>query len=254
LCDKRDEQETDYISYMDHRKLAHSIFLKKNTIIHSYLEPNVNNPGFYCRSCETLYFTDMLPGTDDINFYCRICQASYRTLQNYKTHLKHSYDIVLKPFKGKMKDTLPDVDDPNFHISACNITHKTKFIYRSHLRNRHVPHKTGLNPNPALKSNLEDYNNYCCSCDMQLLCRKWYDNHLNTRHEIKVRNGTILPDWSNSNNYCPSCETSFSNIDVYQGLCRHIHKMNLQGTTEEIQKLGTTIPDLNNPNFLLYCL
>ena len=136
-----------------------------------------------------------------------------------------------------------------YHIFILTLTHKTKFIYRSHLRNRHVPHKAGLNPNPALKLNLEDYSNYCCSYNMQLLCRKWYDNHLNTRHGIKVRNGTILPDWSNSNNYCPSCETSFSNIDVYQGLCRHIHKMNLQDTTEETEKLGTTKPDLNNPNF-----
>lgn len=283
LCDKCDEQETDYISYMDHRKLAHSVFLKENTIIHPYLEPNVNDPDFYCCSCEASYLTrreyrehlreihhmilmvladeirsltntntaDILPDPDDINFYCRVCQVSYRTLQKYRTHLKHFHNMILTPFKGKMKDALLNVDDPNFHCSACDITHKTKFAYHSHLRNRHVPHTAGPNANPTIKPNLNDHNNYCCSCDMQFLCRKWYDNHLKTRHGVKFRNGTILPDWNDPNNYCQSCETLFSNINAYQGHCRYIHKMNPQGASEETKKVDTTLPDPNDPNF--YC-
>ncbi|KAI8642923.1 hypothetical protein BD408DRAFT_415852 [Parasitella parasitica] len=281
-CKKCNVEETTYLSYLEHRKTAHSISHKERErkIKHHGLEPSVNDPNFYCRSCEESHEnrrkyrqhlraihhmvlkpliektkkqinTEEVPDPEDPNHYCRVCRITSATIQDYRAHLKDVHHIITTPFKRKILDVTPDVDDPNFRCCACNISYKTKTRYHSHLRIRHEPYVVGPAANHALKPNPDDPNNYCLPCDMKFLCRKWYKNHLKSRHKIKVFNFDVLPDFNDPDNYCKACNYRFSTIKGFEMHCIQIHKLDSDGDIREPTNTKAELPDPDDPNF--YC-
>ncbi|KAL9544005.1 hypothetical protein MBANPS3_007844 [Mucor bainieri] len=181
LCKSCDITFKNFKMVLNHQQSVHN---KPSKIKHINVEPDINDPSHYCKSCESFYPTKgqyrqhlrkthymifgtefrirsrIAPDPEDPNHYCCSCQRFYPSKGVYRRHLRavHKMHLIrLKPIKNP--DIVPDWNDPNLHCSSCNFTYKSSAAYVSHCINIHrlrapVKRKDGL-------PDLDDLNNYC---------------------------------------------------------------------------------------------
>ncbi|OAD04188.1 C2H2-type zinc finger transcription factor [Mucor lusitanicus CBS 277.49] len=103
------------------------------------------------------------PDVNDPNFYCRSCNHTYPHKHVYRQHLKRFHKMKLRSLNllNKNPAILPDWNDANFHCNSCNRTYASLPSYHLHCRTIHdlrAPQKpTGVPGVP----DIDDPNNHC---------------------------------------------------------------------------------------------
>lgn len=181
-----------YISryqYRLHMKRIHQVG-RNNTPVHRIIsianpsiQPDPNDPNFYCKSCQTHYssrqkyrqhiklsHTDVkldrcgarhhitveMDAEDRDNTRCKICNKDYSTRWNYRKHMNMVHrDGKREPVrKGALRRKIdtsiaPIWDDPSNHCRSCKKTYSTKSTYRVHFRKFHSGILQGAKQLPA---------------------------------------------------------------------------------------------------------
>lgn len=154
----------------------------------------------------------------------------------------------------------PDKDDPNSYCRACELTYATRGKYVNHLFG---VHKIRIKK-PVVYSQLtpdeHDLNNFCNVCEKTYAQNSTFRIHIREVHDLKttplahnrvgIINLNLLPDQSDPNFYCRSCEKSFSAKCSFYNHIRVVHEMKI--ILPSSLKLDTQLlPNIDDPNF--YC-
>ncbi|KAL0146160.1 C2H2-type zinc finger transcription factor [Mucor lusitanicus] len=216
-------------SVLEHRSSNHISKRYKNITMPKNLvkEPDLNNPGFYCESCE----------------------KGYSNKHRYREHLRAAHFMVLKQFPkraAQKTDVAPDPNDPNFYCRACDFTYTQKDTYKSHCRYAH-----GLKPaesanQTSSSSKLTD--SYCQTCDKRLSSIGSYRRHLFVVHEIENKQIQqerieILPNVDDPNFYCHSCEKKLGSKVSFITHLQLVHSIFKSAPPQSELK-----PDIDDPN------
>ncbi|KAL9540755.1 hypothetical protein MBANPS3_009501 [Mucor bainieri] len=236
-CRKCDIAFKSLKEVLDHRKATHNT--RSTKIKHINIEPDVNDPNNYCKSCESYYSSrylyrghlrathhmvlgtevwtkpraDVHPDPQDPNAYCRSCQRFYSNQGVYREHLKtvHKADLDrLRPVRNT--DMIPpDWNDPNLHCSSCDSTFKSRPPIKK------SPRKTDL-----------VLNNYCNVCKRSYKHTKAYRAHCKKVHglePVKFANPNVAPDINDPDNYCKTCDKHMSSKTIFKSHLRLIHSV-----------------------------
>jgi ribosomal protein L31 len=70
------------------------------------------------------------PDPEDPNFYCKSCSAKYLNRSIFRKHLRQTHKVNLKPLRRKNlipnHIIKPDPDDPNFYCKSCATKYSTR--------------------------------------------------------------------------------------------------------------------------------
>ncbi|KAL9538932.1 hypothetical protein MBANPS3_010570, partial [Mucor bainieri] len=69
---------------------------------------------------------DEEPDIHNPNFYCKSCESRYKDMYAYRQHLRFVHYMVLKRiprWKAPRNDIVPDPNDPNLYCRACDHTY-----------------------------------------------------------------------------------------------------------------------------------
>jgi hypothetical protein len=144
------------------------------------IEPNPEDPNFYCKSCTTKYATEFsfrihlryvhkivdLPlkgkrrpkpnhniesNPNDPSFYCKSCSTEYPSLGTFRKHIREVHKMILKPLIKRPipnHSIIPDIDYPNFYCKSYSSKYVSRGVFRAHLRRIH-----NMTLAPPLKKN-----------------------------------------------------------------------------------------------------
>lgn len=167
FCYKCNERYTSRQCYISHPILMHKVYMRESTQIRiKALQPDPNDPNFYCRSCDTHYVTigqyrvhlrqaphfmnlspiqlkrrrrwtlhdNNLDEKGESDTYCTSCSMSYSSPQQLSQHFRRLHKKYVEPRKGKPDFAIePDPNDPDIYCKS----RKFKFLhlssYKSHL-------------------------------------------------------------------------------------------------------------------------
>ncbi|GAN03311.1 hypothetical protein MAM1_0038d02764 [Mucor ambiguus] len=267
--------KTTLLDLLNHLKRAHRFTYRSRTYKHLKLEPDLQDPNFYCRVCETTYPSYYLfnkhlrivhyiitkttrspptitslqaikkekehpePEYNDPNNYCRTCKRSYGNKHRYHAHLVNFHGL---PRFGRKKDVLPDIFDPNYYCRSCERSLSTRAIFQQHCLRWHnitVPNKKDL-------PNIHDPTFRCKPCDNTFENKDTFWQHCREVH--------LITDFKEEGPkpVCDSCNRSYANESRYKRHRRLVHGETFSFTITRKPKLVNDLPpDMNDPNF--YC-
>ncbi|GAN01931.1 hypothetical protein MAM1_0014d01368 [Mucor ambiguus] len=148
--------------------------------------------GYYYRShnfkrsgIKKIEYLDTEPDIHDPNFYCKSCESVYTNAHAYRRHLQHVHYMDLKPIpkrKTSKNDHVPDHDNPSLHCRACNHTYKHEKTYKAHCHYGHgIKSVESENGKPSSSGIMDSY---CQNCDKRLASIKSYRYHLISIHKV----------------------------------------------------------------------
>lgn len=172
-------------SYRDHVRRCHkngnTIPIKRHTNVvtdlNSSIQPDPNNPKFYCQSCE----------------------KKYKTSQTYGAHLRDIHNIKMEPKKkpSKFESILPlfkeeELDVNNKHCFICKRDYSSKQVYQNHTNKVHKngkkePVNGKWRVDPSVQLDPKDPNFYCRSCKFTYASRLSYRIRLKKFHPLSTR-------------------------------------------------------------------
>lgn len=90
----------------------------------------------------TKFNTNILPDVNDPNFFCVSCQVKYKTHRSYRVHLRNAHKMKLNPLRTASvfnpTISVSDAEDPNNTSCAfCKFKYNTKYGYQRHMRKSH---------------------------------------------------------------------------------------------------------------------
>lgn len=247
-------------------------------IVNPDLVPDVNDPNYYCISCDKHYanngsFRNHIRRIHDIklpfrvfanpelqpdiktkdNKYCAPCNKSYATRENYLMHVRRLHNL--------------DKDGKKLAANQCHLCGESfpnKAGHRFHLKHTHNvlpplktrPRPPAVIPNPHLKPDIDDPNFHCRACLKTFAGKYAYRKHIKVIHQValepilkkpsKIKHPELTPDINDVNSYCCACEKSFSTRYGYIYHLRFIHNMDVDNGLN----MDAT-PDPDDANF--YC-
>lgn len=190
VSDTKNPKNTSYIfcrrKYNSRRSYrGHMLYIHKDTtrirrtaiITNTNVQPDPNNPTFYCVSCQHTYSSKfnyrlhMLAVHPSINMerskifsatnplmievdagnhkntMCTLCGRDYADRNSYRTHMRIIHkESKREPaaFIGRLKkltnmdpNIVPIWNDPNYYCPSCKRAFSTKSTYHSHIKNLH---------------------------------------------------------------------------------------------------------------------
>lgn len=228
---------------MDHLKLVHNFEFNGVSIKNIKLEPDVQDPNHYCRTCDrefksrlgyrghlrTVHFIllkaiDISPSDNtastDPNLYCNLCQTSYCNRSYLQHHIRSAHS-----------DILPKPNNTDNYCISCKKSFKSELLYRKHCRRVHALKPT--TPSCPVK-------HYCKICKITYKSKEIYEAHCNyhcrlTEPKSTIVNPEIVPNTANHNNDSKTCKYP-----------QFTHKM--FGVFSFSEKPVETTPDINDPN------
>ncbi|GAN01954.1 hypothetical protein MAM1_0014d01391 [Mucor ambiguus] len=227
-----------------------------------YLEPDINDPNFHCRSCKRTYKNkynyrchlkrhhkmelksltgpinpDILPDWDDPNSYCKSCDRTYISQKYFRFHCKRTHRMWAA---GRVLEN-PDLDDPNNYCKICNHTFKKKREYLMHCADVHAPR---IFANPDATPDIKDPNNYCIKCDKTFKQRVSFKAHLYKIHQFAPPTPRKMkPKLNDPNNYCRTCDKKMVSKERY-----HYHLSVKHGIGKMPKPKSKMYPHSNDPN------
>ncbi|KAK4514307.1 uncharacterized protein ATC70_001899 [Mucor velutinosus] len=274
-CHLCTELKTTLLDLLDHHSKIHRFTYRSRTYKHLELEPNPQDPNFYCRVCETTYpsinmfkkhfrlvhymitkttrspptITPLqaikiekeivVPDRDDPSNYCRACKKFYVNQHRYRSHLAKFHDM---PKFGKKQGVLPDIFDPNFYCRSCERGLSTKARFKKHCLRWHnvvVPDEKDL-------PNVHDPTFHCKPCDKTFGDKDTFWQHCRETHLItNFKEKGLKP-------FCNNCNRSYASEFRYKRHRRLVHGETFPFITTRTPKLVSDLPpDINDPNH--YC-
>ncbi|KAL9558009.1 hypothetical protein MBANPS3_001109 [Mucor bainieri] len=258
-------------SVMSHRESVHNIKSNRPSIIkHMDLEPDINDPNYFCQGCEITYssretyrkhfaqthhmllkkkrepFNDVIPDPHDPNFYCKICDITHKNKQSYRSHCYkiHKMRIIMSDATAKMPH-------PNYECNICQKSFSSKISLNRHLFVIHKMDSDSANQPSNTKPDVNDPNNYCIVCDKTYSTKIYLKYHVRAAHSIRNKyqeSDETKPDINDPNNYCRACHRKYISKYVYRVHLRNIHQMKFSRATAYDPN---RFPDPFNPNW--YC-
>ncbi|EPB90611.1 hypothetical protein HMPREF1544_02521 [Mucor circinelloides 1006PhL] len=269
------ELKTTLLELLDHQSQVHKYTYRSRTYQNLELEPDIEDPNFYCKVCETTYPSITLfkkhlrmihfiinktarapptitplgairtekafvvPDRDDPNNYCRACKKHYINQSRYHAHLAKFHDM---PKFSRKEDVLPDIFDPNFYCRSCERSLSTKFAFRHHclrLHNMTIPNEKDL-------PNVHDPAFHCKPCDNTFENKDTYWQHCREAHLITHFEEEVPKP------FCDICNRKYANEYRFKRHKRLVHGDIFPSTTIRTPKLKNNLPpDINDPNS--YC-
>ncbi|KAG2195552.1 hypothetical protein INT46_005812 [Mucor plumbeus] len=170
---------------------------------------------------------ELEPDVDDPNNYCRTCEKKHSTLAKYKFHLKQIHRIHIRTtINPRNKDIMPDADNPDFYCDSCEKKYYSEDRYRIHLRGYHSM-KLKPRMNPEITPDWDDPDYYCKSCRRKYNVKYTYWKHLQEGHHMtspEIR----FPNPDNPNLHCDVCDIKYEDRVIYRDHCRKKHRMKLK--------------------------
>lgn len=218
---------------------------------------------------------DIVPDVNDPNFYCKSCDRHYGSLAKFRKHLKktHKHQLEVPPLESGRRlrvrpDILPDVDDPNWYCKSCQRHFKTHDIYRKHIKRIHeIPLKRLAPPllyDPTIEPEIDNPDNFCRSCKKTMKNSSNYRRHLVVVHKMKLErlpkskhDRSIQPDIDDPNFFCKSCNKSFEDRGRYRIHVQHVHKIELQPLLTHpkyVPDMELTAADIKNDSTNTFCV
>lgn len=243
-----------------HGNVTDSKLTSRQSVEPDELEPDINDPEFYCCLCKRTYVTrfryrrhlrsihqmkfDMLrprknpnvvPDWDDPNCYCKSCERTYDSRRKYSTHCKRVH---------KLKPT-PIVIRKGILCNVCHYTYQSKGSYSVHCLNMHNIKHEKLFANPEATPDMQDPNNYCSKCDKRFSNRRSFKNHLICVHKLfsLLPKNNVEPDIHDPNFYCQTCNTTLPSKRAYQ-----VHLATIHCIGPLPRKMNKAHPDVDDPN------
>ncbi|KAI8647587.1 hypothetical protein BD408DRAFT_439042 [Parasitella parasitica] len=212
-CRVCDRKMTDHMQYFDHLESAHKLKYRLTKSSNFELEPLLEDP----------------------NFYCRTCEKSYSSQGNYRMHLQWVHHMMIKSCKVSLEQALSsNMHAPEFYCGACDLACETKDSYYRHLNTTHRISSFGPRANPCLEPDLNNPYNYCRPCDKLFRNPNRFRGHLNDMHNINlIRHPELMPDWHSDSCYCPSCELDLLSRKTFHDHCVKVHKFDAHGFIEQ---------------------
>ncbi|GAN11640.1 hypothetical protein MAM1_0768d11218 [Mucor ambiguus] len=208
------------------------------------------------------------PDINDPNNYCKSCESQYKSRIMYRTHLKRIHHMMLQSLlklKHKFEKTgiAPDPEDQNAYCCSCDRFYQNMVCYRRHLKAVHkmtpmqLKHKRRTRransiKNPNIVPDYYDPNLHCSSCNQTYGSKKQYRTHCAGVHGLRARSKPqkgCLPDANDLNNYCKACDYTYANKRGYRYHCYRVHGLKPPKFVNP-----DAIPDINNPyNYCKTC-
>ncbi|KAL9548343.1 hypothetical protein MBANPS3_005720 [Mucor bainieri] len=154
---------------------AYSIHITRSHPNHKikriHVRPDINDPNYYCKSCEKPYFKKM----------------------KYRHHLQ----VVHKIFIQDIIVRIPAIstNEPEYYCSGCNTVVHDYSTFVAHIRSQHP---TSRIKNIHIKPDIHDPDDYCSACEKFSVTRKLYLKHLKLVHKILVDSTHTDPQHVNS--------------------------------------------------------
>ncbi|GAN05541.1 hypothetical protein MAM1_0094c05012 [Mucor ambiguus] len=206
-CRSCNQELENLRSLLEHRMVKHNIHPRPHLFRHMDLEPIVNDPDHYCRSCDMYFISRM----------------------RYRDHLENAHHMILKPLRTP---TYVIDEDPNFYCEPCDKYLRNKYMHRYHLQKQHNVELPPLKrkANPDITPDLDHPDFYCASCEYKFKKKGAFKTHCEKIHKMQVpkksrivKEGT--PDLDDPDNRCNVCEHTFTSKQKYKRHCRNVHKM-----------------------------
>ncbi|KAL0141745.1 hypothetical protein V8B55DRAFT_1573944 [Mucor lusitanicus] len=258
-CDICNQKMPNRKSVLEHRFSIHNIKSGiSRTIRDSNVEPDIDDPNFYCKSCEQGYKTKeifrqhlrkthflaleklrsyklplegIFPDPDDPKLYCKACNHTYASKINYKRHCRYVHGVT--SFKSANQKSNTSSNMMNTYCQACDRRFSSTLTYRRHLFFIHrVDRTVAQQKQNDTVPDADDPNFYCCSCNKKLGNKKYFKLHLIRKHSIfpsapPRKQSLCKPDVDDPNNYCRACQKTYSVKSSYRTHLRVVHQMTL---------------------------
>jgi hypothetical protein len=128
-------------------------------------------------------YPHLMPDVDNPNFYCQSCEKTYSSKTVYRQHSTITQRLILAPIVRDISNFThphiqPDENKPDFYCEACGWKLKRRDMYRKHLvrilKMTLTPIHKGIILFPHIKPDPGDINNYCGGCDKTLSSKNGY--------------------------------------------------------------------------------
>ncbi|GAN01960.1 hypothetical protein MAM1_0014d01397 [Mucor ambiguus] len=201
-------------SYLRHCRYAQGV--RSGKLAYQRYTPPSSVVDTYCQTCDKRLSVDqrpelqkpkdVMPNVNDPNFYCRSCERKLVNKDSFKLHLAAIHSLYpSSPEKSKIK---PDASDPNNYCSVCQKTSQSKGRYRKHLRLVHQMTLPSLRVRDIQKGCLPDPNNPHNYCNVY----NWF---------LSNSNATI--DINNPQFYCAQSNRSYCRKQYFRKHIRSVH-------------------------------
>ncbi|KAL9545598.1 hypothetical protein MBANPS3_007066 [Mucor bainieri] len=278
LCDK---EMPSLRAVLDHRRTVHAVGRGTVTTIKDVdLEPDVQYPNSYCKSCDktyTLYTyrhhlesvhhmvlkplprtkiqNDKIPDPNNPDCHCASCDHKYSSKWGLLRHCQTIHGMEnarlkkVRQILSQPKETLPDLHDPDFFCKTCGITSRSKKQFRSHCYHVHKMRPLSLRP-PRLKTGQHistSLKYYCYVCSRPFCEKRQLHKHLFVMHcfdDISLNQPSDKkPDIDDPKLYCCVCNRSYTNRVNFKTHVRAVHSVGVED--EKKKKLQ---PDVDDPD------
>ncbi|KAI9267741.1 hypothetical protein EDC94DRAFT_432811 [Helicostylum pulchrum] len=223
-------------------------------------KPKIDDLNLYCDVCQKAYCTKInylrhlaqfhrvtVTGVylepryfDSKRLFCKVCDIRYTHKLKFFAHLRDAHRTVPPACLG----LTPDTNDPNNYSIACNTTLSKRQNYVHHLAAFHLNEKPELYQGIYCKRpSKEDitYERYCGDCQKVFLSKRLHQVHMDKIHGIKLLENSPNgddPDVNNPNNYCASCNRTYSCkgtfrshlINVYNSILTPSYKEDIEAS------------------------
>lgn len=180
------------------------------------------------------------------SFYCNVCDRTYSSSGAYRSHMYFIHDIKLPTFKTK-----DDGVNTLKYCITCDKDFPSRNYYRNHLISAH-----GVDMPLLFKPNEFDLKEKLCK-----ICNKTFSDsrhlgiHMRGMHAISTVTSRFIypdlkPDVDNPNNYCATCDKTYTRKDVYW---RHLAIFHIESMPELYQGVKCDPEDMVYERFKSYC-
>lgn len=189
-------------SFLEHLEMLHDIKHRSIVIKHIDLEPDLHDP----------------------NYYCRACEYSYSNLSGYRSHLKTTHYMILKPLPNLNRRPKPN--NPNFHCRSCDTVFSDKIKHRQHFLTGAQIVNMKKQKNLGALPDWDDPDYYCRVCDYTYT-EALYHQHCEIIHQMESREEEMSklcrPDLDDPNFYCKVCDITYRSRRSFRDHCRNVH-------------------------------
>ena len=207
-------------SFLKHLETLHDIKHRSIVIKHIGLEPDLHDPDYYCRACE----------------------YSYSNLTGYRSHLKTTHYMILRPLP-KLNNR-PRPNNPNFHCRSCDTVFSDKIKHRQHFVTGAQMVNMKKKKNLGALPDWDDPDYYCRVCDYTYT-EALYHQHCEIIHQMKSPEEEMsklcVPDLDDLDFYCKVCDITYKSRRSFRDHCRNVHLITVKIFENFNAKPNTTI-------------
>lgn len=248
--------------FRQHIRHFHKVVFRKvapQAILKDIPSPVMDNPSLDCAQCKRTYkskssyrihlirihhmkLPKLASDASQIDFdalECKTCKIAFKGSRSLKVHARRLHGVDY--FKPTVihTDLKPDVDDPNYYCKACDRTSSTKDSFLKHLAYMHANIMPELYEGVACNGvQPKDGRNYCAECSKAFHAKWLLRLHLEKTHgiaagtdfisKVESPNFDVTPDPKDPNNYCATCNKTYSIRSSYLKHLFYIHGISVK--------------------------